>query len=969
MTPKDLTRKMIIAWGGPEVFNLALRIGQAGGVEAEWNAREHTIEGSIQNPGGWSRKVSMLLKDDASIVPHCPCEKCQRFGLVCEHVVAVGLLAMLKANRPTKEEDAKANASKFPAAALATRHAPVKVVLQAEFFEDDGRIDLFPVAELPIDNIASTQRFIVHGQTGYVFAGGEYFPMANVMPGPFHSLYAQDEIIERTSVPAFIRGTLPLLRRFTEVMLSPTEDMYSFVPDTPRFRAEVAGSKVSVAIKAWAIYGATEIPILAPVAPDSICRPDPDDLLLYHMRNMKAESAALERLKRMGFEDHTLAGGAGGPVQALQIVGEDAVLDFLGAGYPALERAGWKVRLSDRLGEYMDTLVSAVPVVTIADAPRGDFDVGYQFETADGRKLSHADIQLSLNRNHSFVRRKDGRIALFDAGALLSMREVFADTPSSEGSRPGSFRMSGIYAPYVRASLDAAGAEFEDDGAATFKRASISLNRDEKAKYETVPLGELEGTLRSYQKEGVYWMRFMERSGLSGLLADEMGLGKTLQTLTWISLERTDPGAQGKPALVVCPTSLVANWDAEAEKFVPHLKRLVISGAGRRDDFDKIPSAQLVITSYALLQRDLEEAWLDKTFSIVVLDEAQHIKNRSTRNAKSAKALAAVRKLVLTGTPVENSVADVWSIFDFLMPGYLGDYMHFKAVAEEPIASGGPDGEAAQEKLRRKLHPFILRRLKKDVAKDLPDKIVSVRYAPMTAEQQHWYHRELAAAKNKLGNMVKERGFAAAKFEILATLTRLRQIANDVSLLKEWREKNAKASGEIETSGKLDVFLELLDEAMDGGHRMLVFSQFTSELAILSAALEKRGVKFCYLDGSTKDRLGECRKFNTDKSIGVFLISLLAGGTGLNLTGADMVVHFDPWWNPAAENQATDRAHRIGQKKTVHVVKLITSHTVEERVLAMQQKKQRVIDATVNASDSDTVAKMTFDDVKNLMGI
>lgn len=966
MTPKDLTRKLVISWGGPEVFNLALRIGQSGNVVSEWNAPRHTIEGEIQNPGGWSRKVSLLLKDDGTIEPHCPCEKCQRFGLVCEHVVAVGLLEMLKASRPTKEEEAKSNAARFPAAALATKRTPVKVVLQAEFFEDDGRIDLFPQADLPIDNIASEQRFIVHGQTGYVYAGGEYFPMANVLPAPFHCLYSQDEIIERPAIPAFIRGSLPLLRRFSEVALSPSEDLFTFLPDTPHFRAEVVGSKVSIAIKAWAIYGKTEIPLLAPAAPDSICRPDPEDLLLYHMRNMKAESAALERIKRLGFEDHTLKGGSDGEIHSLQIVGEEAVLDFLGSGYPALERAGWKVRLSPKLGEYMDTLVSAVPVVTISDAPRGDFDVGYQFETADGRKLSHADIQLALNRKHSFVPLKNGRIALFDAGALVSMREVFSDTPSTEGSRPGSFRMSGIYAPYVRASLNAAGAEFEDDFAPEFKRASVERNRDENAKFEPVPLGALENTLRPYQKEGVYWMRFMEKSGLSGLLADEMGLGKTLQTLTWISLSRTDPGAAGKPALVVCPTSLVANWDAEAEKFVPWLKRLVISGADRREMFGKIPSADLVITSYALLQRDLEEAWLDKTFSIVVLDEAQHIKNRSTRNAKSAKSLAAVRKLVLTGTPVENSVADVWSIFDFLMPDYLGEYMHFKATCEEPIACGGAVGEAAQEKLRRKLHPFILRRLKKDVAKDLPDKIISVRYAPMTAEQQHWYHREAAAAKQKLGNMVKERGLAAAKFEILATLTRLRQIANDVSLLKEWREHNKK-SPDVETSGKLDVFLELLDEAIDGGHRMLVFSQFTSELAIISDALRQKGVKFCYLDGSTKDRLGECRKFNTDTSINVFLISLLAGGTGLNLTGADMVVHFDPWWNPAAENQATDRAHRIGQKKTVHVVKLITSHTVEERVLAMQQKKQRVIDATVNASDSETISKMSFEDLQNLI--
>ena len=480
--------------------------------------------------------------------------------------------------------------------------------------------------------------------------------------------------------------------------------------------------------------------------------------------------------------------------------------------------------------------------------------------------------------------------------------------------------------------------------------------------------------LRPYQKQGVYWMRFLEKSGLSGLLADEMGLGKTLQTLTWISLERTDPAARGKPALVVCPTSLVANWNAEAEKFTPWMKRLVVSGPNRAEVFDKIPAADLVITSYALLQRDLEDAYANRTFSVVVLDEAQHIKNRSTRNAKSAKRLESVQKLVLTGTPVENSVADVWSIFDFLMPDYLGRYDAFNATVQQPIEAGGPEGAAAQERLHHKLHPFILRRLKKLVAKDLPDKIVKVAYCPLTEEQQRWYNKLLQDARTRIGDMVKSKGFAKSKIEILAVLMRLRQVASHVELLKEYREKNPLTSHEPlttshELSGKLDVFFELLDEAIDGGHRVLVFSQFVSMLTILRRELEARGIAYCYLDGSTKDRLGECRRFNTDESIPLFLISLHAGGTGLNLTGADMVIHFDPWWNPAVEDQATDRAHRIGQKRTVYVVKMIAEGTVEERVLALQQKKQLVIDATVGTTDAQAIQKLTYDDVKAIVGL
>ena len=971
MTPSDLTRRILIGWGGMDVFNAAVRIAHRGGVEAEWRPKDHTIHGRIENEGGWYRKLWLRLMDDGTVEPHCSCERCQRHGMICEHVVVLAMLEMLKATRPTEEEIAKKNEHLFPPEARATREAPVDVILEVEFFEDDGKLDLFPVAKLPFENIASRQRFVVIGPRGYVQAGGRWFPIRKVFPAPFQTLYERDEIIERRNVPAFIRQTLPILRRFSEVSMDPGDDLFRFVPDKPRFRAEVVGSPASLTVKLIAVYGDMECEATKGAPPDSICRPDPEDLLLYHMRNLEAERAAVEMLRELGFEDLSLDSSAaprarGSAPAPLQIVGSTEVLNFIGAGYPRLVREGWKVKLSERLNSYMDSLDSIVPVADIEDNPDGSFDVGYRFETLAGRKVSHAELQTALNMGNSFLR-IDGRTAYFDAGAVKAMREVFSDCPSGEGRRGGHFRVPGAYAPYVRSSLDAVGAEFDDEKAPNWRETAIKRCHDEHSRFEPVDLGPLENTLRPYQKEGVYWMRFLEKSGLSGLLADEMGLGKTLQTLTWLSLRRVDPDARGKPALVICPTSLVANWDAEAAKFTPHLKRLVISGADRAEDFGRIEKADLVITSYALLQRDLEAAWLGKTFGVVVLDEAQHIKNRSTRNAKSAKAVKSVQKLVLTGTPVENSVADVWSIFDFLMPDYLGEYDHFKTTVEDPVAAGGQEGREAQERLRRKLHPFILRRLKKDVAKDLPDKITGVRYCPMSLEQSRLYAKLLGEARGKIGDAVKSKGFKAAKFEILAMLMRLRQVANDAALLKEMREKGVQ--GGVETSGKLDVFFELLDEAMDGGHRALVFSQFVGELSILRRELEGRGISYCYLDGSTKDRLGECRRFNTDESIPVFLISLHAGGTGLNLTGADMVVHFDPWWNPAVEAQATDRAHRIGQKRTVNVVKLITSHTVEERVLELQERKQSVIDATVGRSDEDILSHLTYDDVRSLIGL
>ncbi|MBQ6007850.1 MAG: SNF2 helicase associated domain-containing protein [Kiritimatiellae bacterium] len=866
--------------------------------------------------------------------------------------------------------------------AMRTQAARARCVLKAEYFEEDGQFELFPWAELPFEHVASADRFLVHGSTGFVWTtplteDGEgtpqFVPLANVLKGPFQSIYQHDEVIPRAAMPAFIRNNLPVLRQQIEVQMSPSEEFFRFVPDAPVIHVKLSGSRASLSAQLSARYGDQEISCGAPAGPDAICRPDPDDMLLYHVRNVAAEQAALKTIAKLGFEPSDS--------DRWFITEPRDVLNFLGSGEPNLRRRGWKITYSDRLSAVLDDLPRIVPVVDVTDAPGGAFDVGYSFE-AGRRRVTPSEIQGAINRGDSYLM-TDDRTYLLNIDAVQEVRGVFADcTESGTAARPGHFRLPRVYAPYVRGALTSfEEVDFDDEAAPSWRELSATRAKDEDAKFEPVDLGPLEGVLRPYQKQGVYWMRFLEKSGLSGLLADEMGLGKTLQTLTWISLERTDPTARGKPALVVCPTSLVQNWNAEAEKFTPWMKRLVVSGPDRAEVFARIPEVDLVITSYALLQRDLEDAYLDKTFSVIVLDEAQHIKNRTTRNAKSAKRLAGVQKLVLTGTPVENSVADVWSIFDFLLPDYLGGYDSFSARVEQPIACGGAEGQAAQERLRHKLHPFILRRLKKTVAKDLPDKIVKVAYCPMTPDQQSWYNRLLAEAKGKIGDMVKAKGFAKSKFEILALLMRLRQVACHLELLKEYREKNPPTNPEPRTttheprttnhdlSGKLDTFFELLDEAMDGGHRVLVFSQFVTMLTILRNELEARQIPYCYLDGSTKDRLGECRKFNTDESIPLFLISLHAGGTGLNLTGADMVVHFDPWWNPAVEDQATDRAHRIGQKRTVYVVKMIAENSVEERVLALQQKKQAVIDATVGTTDEQLMEKLTYDDIKSIVGL
>jgi SNF2 family DNA or RNA helicase len=400
---------------------------------------------------------------------------------------------------------------------------------------------------------------------------------------------------------------------------------------------------------------------------------------------------------------------------------------------------------------------------------------------------------------------------------------------------------------------------------------------------------------------------------------------------------------------------------AEAAKFTPGLRVLGLQGAERHALFLQIPQSDLVVTSYALVRRDAEQ-YRDLEFDTVVLDEAQHIKNRQTQNAQAVKTLKCRHRLVLTGTPMENSVLDLWSVFDFLMPGYLGAARDFRERYESPIARDrNPD---VQARLARRLRPFILRRLKKDVAADLPEKIELVSYCELTPDQRAVYQQVIEASRNEVLAAVGAQGLARSRIVVLNALLRLRQVCCDLRLLK--LDSVNPASAPSSTSGKLELFGELLEEIIDGGHRVLVFSQFVSMLTLLKEQLTAEGLAFCYLDGSTTNRAQVVERFQQDPGIPVFLISLKAGGVGLNLTGADTVIHFDPWWNPAVEDQATDRAHRLGQTRMVTRYKLITKDTVEEKILALQNRKREIIKATLG-SEEELAEALTWEDVQELL--
>jgi len=393
-----------------------------------------------------------------------------------------------------------------------------------------------------------------------------------------------------------------------------------------------------------------------------------------------------------------------------------------------------------------------------------------------------------------------------------------------------------------------------------------------------------------------------------------------------------------------------------------------VQGSERHRSFEQLDSADLVITSYALVRRDVEH-YAGREFDTLILDEAQHIKNRETQNAQAVKTIRARHRMVLTGTPLENSVLDLWSIFDFLMPGYLGSARDFRERYEIPIVR---DRNAdAQSRLARRLRPFILRRMKREVAADLPEKLEQVTFCELNEEQKAAYEQVFNATRKEVLDAVGESGQARSRMVVLNALLRLRQVCCDLRLLKlQATPGGAGHEGAPATeggrSGKLELFAELLEEIIDGGHRVLVFSQFTTMLALIRQQLEKSDVSYCYLDGSTTDRAAVVERFQQDASIPVFLISLKAGGVGLNLTGADTVIHFDPWWNPAVEAQATDRAHRIGQTRVVTSYKLITRGTVEEKILTLQQRKRELIAATIGDEQQFTEA-LTWEEIQELL--
>ncbi|WP_246599465.1 DEAD/DEAH box helicase [Clostridium lacusfryxellense] len=581
-------------------------------------------------------------------------------------------------------------------------------------------------------------------------------------------------------------------------------------------------------------------------------------------------------------------------------------------------------------------------------------EFSFSIEGVDNIELS--SIFASLKEKRKYHRLKNGSFVLLDSNNIIKVAQMmeYLNIKDKDISK-NKILLSKYNAIYIEEKLKREQMGF----VGTNKKFKDLVNTAlDVVEFKAEVPKSLEKIMRDYQKIGFKWLKTLSSCGFGGILADEMGLGKTLQAIAFIQSE-VEVNDNKQPSLVICPTSVVYNWKDEIEKFAPTLNCIVISGNKNTRDQQKlnINESDVVITSYALIRRDLEDYEKIK-FRHCFLDEAQFIKNFNSQNSHAVKSINSLCKFALTGTPIENSLTELWSIFDFIMPGYMLNHSAFSKKYETPIVKDG--NEKALKELNNHVKPFILRRTKVEVAKDLPSKIEHRISVEMTEQQKKVYLAYLKDAKGELEEDIQAKGFNKSKFKVLSILTRLRQICCDPSTFIE----NYNGG-----SGKMEALDEILDNSLEEGHRILIFSQFTRVLKNISIRLDEKDIEYMYLDGSTKaeKRVDMVKNFNQGESQ-VFLISLKAGGTGINLTGADMVIHFDPWWNPAVEEQATDRAHRIGQKKTVEVIKLIARGTIEEKIFKLQQQKKEISQSVINEETGAEllISQMSRNDIEDL---
>jgi superfamily II DNA or RNA helicase len=761
-----------------------------------------------------------------------------------------------------------------------------------------------------------------------------------VTPAWLQRLYRSPAMVQsHDDLPALLGEYIPRISASLGADLPDLSSVADLVDQKPRFELKANGDIIDARVRLYVRYENQEFDVPPDDFPSPLAFLPPkrgESRPRVVRRDVGAEMAGIQTLLNQNLEVSESG-------DELVATGDDAIA-FWTNGIGELPE-DWDRFIPDDLVDVTIRDESVSPQMRVSSGVDW-LNLDMKFESG-GAVVREEELRACLEHGRRLVRLEDGTYAPVEpekvGDVLTRMAEIYATAGMGEKlplSQAG--RVQDLLKMVENAKVSATAKTL-------FKKIEHIDEIPSVPKPRT-----LKADLRPYQKDGFSWLVFLHELNSGGILADDMGLGKTIQTIALLLWAKSK--SKRKLNLVIAPTSVVPNWEREISKFAPGLKTVVWQGPNRNQQASDLEKADVMITSYALLRRD-EELLQALDLGYVILDEAQHIKNPMSQTARSAKKIRSERRLALTGTPIENRLSELWSIFDFVSPGLLGPLKAFEERVARPIDRG--DMETAQ-RLRATIKPFVMRRLKRDVAADLPDKIEQEMIVPLAEEQAKLYKQVLGQVRKSVLSEVEKKGVSKAQIQILAALTRLRQVACDPRLMKL-----PDTDFTDDDSGKLGALLEIIDEAVDGDHRVLVFSQFVEMLNHIRRALDGAGVKYEYLDGSTKDRLEKVDHFNDDASVPVFLISLKAGGTGLNLTGADTVVHFDPWWNPAVEDQATDRAHRIGQTKNVNVYKLIAAGTVEEKILELSAKKRALV-SNVLSTEGSPLKGLTKADVENL---
>lgn len=998
----------------------ARALWQAGAVlESEFDGRR--LRGRVKD-GARTFAAGLLIQSPTDVQNLCPCPESRRSGTLCLHSLALGLAWVHgKASGGAAEKAPRAPAAAGAAATTLAAPGPLKIVLPGGFFEGLRRARLVAVLEKAAGGDAAADRPLLewlaaqrltrvppnvalqHGGQIDSFlqalqghprvesgrraltvvaqavrlraslhrlpegearlaveppAGGQHpllplepdrawwlwdpegarlFPLVRpaTLPGRFTTT-ASGGLEMRLPLPVMVRhlDEVSAALEIDPALSDPRLQHLRRLPGRPQFLLKLDGSLQQLSARLLCRYAGLQAPLVAGGETGAAFPiQDQEDEAVFYDRNIAAEVRAVSELESAGFVRDDSS-------KSFRLKGEPQVLQFVAGRLPEL-RKRWQVEAGEGFAAAERRVEVVSPRWQVLGSGQDWLAFDLTFTSESGIHLSTAEVRQLLERGRGHRRLPDGRTAVVPLEAAGELEEVLKDVDPRQEA--GHFRVRPEQAAYLATLFGAGG------GAAPAPPELPGL---------AAVMDQAAAILRPYQAEGVRWMAGRAAGAMGGVLADEMGLGKTLQALAVLrALHLSTPG---DPLLVVCPKSLLGNWRQEAERFFPGLPVRVVRSGERQADLQRLGEPGLVITSYQLLARDIDH-YRPRRWGAVFLDEASLIRNPDTAIARAVRSLEAGCRFALSGTPIENSVRDLWSLMEFAVPGYLGRRRDFQERYEAPLDGAGAGRSPTLERLRRRMQPFWLRRTKQEVARDLPEKIETVIPCELNPWQRELYRRVLDEGAEKVRTARRQGPSGSARLTLLTALLRLRQTCCDPRLM------GLEPPAEEERPGKLSALRELLEEIRDGGHNVLIFSQFARMLRLIEAEVAELGMGCSLLDGSTRDREKVVGEFMNEPQRQVFLISLKAGGYGLNLTKADTVIHFDPWWNPAVEAQATDRAHRIGQSRPVNVYKLITTGTVEEKILRLQRQKRGVMDAALDDA-TPLMDGLSEEELRELLG-